>query len=713
MTAIERRLVWIPARDGIALSAALFLPPGGIADDGRGAGLERWPAVLNIDPYRKDDWSSAWDRSLAAYLVERGYGYCRLDVRGTGSSRGVALDEYTEDETRDGYDAVEWLAARPWCTGSVGMWGLSYGGFTALQVAALRPPHLRAIVPIQATDDRYTDDVHYVGGAMTVSELAQYAVSQVAMNALPPLPAAWGPDWREAWRERLGATPPWLFRWAREQRDGPYWRQGSVAPDYGRIEAAILQLGGWMDEYVDAALRIQARCTAAVARRTIVGPWVHGLPDHAYPGPNIDWLHELTRWFDRWLKGVENGVEAEPPLTWFHREPTPPERFPARLNGSWRAVRAWPSDGTRTINLALAGSGRDARGGGVGGVEEVGSGLEEFGCGDVDIRGAVPGRLAPEASAEAGCDQLRHRPTAGLRGGSLCWGAGHPPNGLADDLRIEEPNGLAYVSAPLEAPLDVLGSPVVVLHVAARTPVAHVVARLADLAPDGAVEQVCEGFLNLTHRDSHAMPAPLEPDRVYEVRLALRGAGYRFPAGHRIHLSLATAHWPVAWPASGDAALTIHRGAALASRIELPLLPDGDELAEPPTFRVNPPALQSFGSEQAEPPTWAVTEDPVAGTATVTTYEASTSVLPDGRSTLFLSEALAMTASERSPGSGRFENTCEYRLVRDGLDVFVVADGLTLADPDAFDMRLGLRVEVDGVQWFERRWQERIARDLL
>jgi hypothetical protein len=674
VTEVEARLVTITARDGVGLSATLFRP--------RGAGP--WPAVLNTDPYRKDDWSAGWDLSLATYLAEHGYAYCRLDVRGTGSSGGVALDEYTAAETRDGYDAVEWLAAQPWCTGAVGMWGLSYGGFTSLQVAALRPPHLRAIVPIQATDDRYTDDVHYVGGAMTVSELAQYAVSQVAMNALPPLPEAWGEGWQKRWRERLEATPVWLFRWAREQRDRPYWRQGSLAPDYGRIEAAILQLGGWMDEYVDAALRIQARCTAAAARRTIVGPWVHGLPDHAYPGPNIDWLDELIRWFDRWLKGVENGVELEAPLTWFHREPTRPERFPARLEGAWRATRAWPAVAAETWPLWLAG-------------------------------GAEPGhgRLVPARPSTDGSDALAHRPLAGLRGGSLCWGAGHPPNGLAADLRIEEPNGVDYVSEPLSAALDVLGSPVAVLHVTAQTPVAHLVGRLGDVAPDGAIEQVCEGLLNLTHRESHAVPAPLEPGRSYEIRLPLRAAGYCFPAGHRVHLSLATAHWPVAWPAPGDAGLVIQRGPGHESRLELPLAPAGDALVDPPAFRTEPPPLRSFGSEEAVPPTWSVTDDAAAGTATVTTYEASTSVLPDGRSTLFLSEALTMTGSEREPGTGRFENRCEYRLVRDGLEVFVVADGTTVAGPEAFEMAVGLRVDVDGGRWFERRWEERIPRDLL
>jgi putative CocE/NonD family hydrolase len=669
------RRVSIPARDGVELSANLFLPPA--------AGpRSRVPAVLNMDPYRKDDWSAAWDLSLAHYLAGCGYAYCRLDVRGTGSSRGIAEDEYSEAETRDGYDAVEWLAAQPWCTGRVGMWGLSYGGFTSLQVAALRPPHLDAIVPLQATDDRYTDDVHYVGGCMTVSELSQYAVSQVAMNALPPLPEAWGEGWRDEWLRRLDATPVWLFEWARRQRDGSYWRRGSIAPDYELISAPILQLGGWMDEYVDAALRIQERCVNA-PRRTIVGPWVHGLPDHASPGPNVDWLREAVRWFDRWLKGIDNGVDAEPALTWFRREFTAPERFPARLGGGWQAVAAWSGPGDRALSLRLAGGDEPGR-----------------------------GRLVGGEVAASGGDTFTHRPTAGVRGGSLCWGAGHPPNGLAADLRLEEANGPAYTSAPLDEPVDVLGPPLALLRVRSSAPVAHLVVRVGDVAPGGAVEQVCEGILNLTHRDGHPAPAGLEPGRAYDVRVPLRAAGYRFLPGHRIRLSIASAHWPVIWPSPGRAALTIEWGPDAASRLELPLAPEAAAVP-PPELSPDAPMLREFGSEASGVSRWEVVDDEVAGTVTVRTYEDSTLGLPDGRSTLFLSEALAMTASEREPGSGRFENTCEYTLERDGQRVEVVADGTTVAGPDAFDWEVGLRVDLDGERVFERRRLERIPRDLL
>ncbi|HYK94951.1 MAG TPA: CocE/NonD family hydrolase [Candidatus Dormibacteraeota bacterium] len=676
---MEIRRVRIRARDGIELSANLFLP-----DD---AAKNPVPAIMNTDPYRKDDWSAGWDLTLATYLVERGYAYCRLDVRGTGSSGGIALDEYTEAETLDGHDTVEWLAAQPWCTGKVGMWGLSYGGFTSIQVAATRPPHLGAIVAIQATDDRYTDDVHYVGGTMTVSDLAQYAVSQVAMNALPALESTRGARWLDHWRDRLERTPVWLLEWARRQRDGAYWRRGSLAPAYERIEAAVLQFAGWMDEYVDAAFRIQGRCTSASGRRTIVGPWVHGLPHHAYPAPNMDWLHEAIRWFDRWLKDEANGADLEPAITWFHRDPTPPERFPTRLNGTWRAAASWPPPTAASVALHL--DGYDATG-----------------------PAAGAGRLGPPADA-AGIDAFAHRPTAGARGGSLCWGAGHPPNGLAADLRLEADAGPAYRGELLTAPVDVLGAPVAVLHVSATQPVAHLVVRLGDVAPDGAIEQVSEGILNLTHRDSHAEPALLEPGRVYEVRVPLRSAGYHFPRGHRIHLGIASAHWPVAWPSPGAGDLSIHHGPATPSRLELPLAPLGADAVAPPRFREEQPALVEIGSAFADPTAWEAIDDPAAGTFTIRTHEGETSVLPDGVSTLFVGETLEMTASDRNPGDGRFANACEYRLDQAGHRIVVIADGTTVAGATEFDMHVGIKVQLDGVPFFERAWHEVIPRDLL
>ena len=326
--------VRIPMRDGITLSANLWLPIAQHPD-------EKFPAILEMIPYRKDDWRAPSDHQRGDYFAQRGFAFCRLDIRGTGSSDGIALDEYLPDETQDGYEAVEWLAAQPWCNGSVGMWGISYGGFTAIQVAMLQPPHLKAIVPMYATDDRYLDDVHYIGGCVTASELAQYAVSMVGMNALPPKIDYAGDEWATQWKERLELTP-WLIAWLRHQADGPYWRSGSLAPDYDRITCAIFSIAGWADGYPNAAVRMQAQCVKA-PRKTLIGNWVHSLPDSAYPGPNVDWLHEVVRFFDYWLKGIDNGVMTEPPLTYFRREYTTPEAFPKMMNGQWIAAAEYPN----------------------------------------------------------------------------------------------------------------------------------------------------------------------------------------------------------------------------------------------------------------------------------------------------------------------------------------------------------------------------------
>jgi uncharacterized protein len=687
----------IPVSDGLELSANLWLPlPHSDTPD------ERFPAILEMIPYRKDDWRLAADEARGDWLAARGYAFCRLDIRGTGSSPGIALDEYTARETQDGYDAVEWLAAQPWSNGNVGMWGISYGGFTSIQVAMLRPPHLRAIVPVMATDDRYTDDVHYVGGCVTVSELSQYAVSMVGMNALPPKVEYRGGTWAAEWRERLEATPIWLFEWLRRQHDGPYWRQGSLAPDYGAIEAAILSIGGWMDEYVDPALRMQERCTAP--RRTLIGNWSHSLPDDAYPGPNLDWLHEMVRFFDHWLKGIENGVMDEPGLIVFRREYAEPEPFPASWPGAWLAEASFPPAGTAELVLRLA-SGDLPLAGRLLAVEEA------------DGAGAAGAeRAAGPAADPAGpaVERFRHRATIGTRAG-LSWGAGGAPNGLARDLRPDEALIPTFTGAALDEPLDILGFPEVHLRWESTAPVATAVVRLMDVAPDGTSAQVTAGILNLTHRTSHAEPSPLEPGTVTDVRVPMRSTAYRFLPGHRIRLSVASAYWPVIWPSPHEAEYALHLGGdeAGVARLVLPTVPtDAGALPVPP-FKTTPAGLRERGSYSGEPPTWRVTEDVIDGSVTVISTEFGESVMPDGRSSLYTGERLEMTARDADPAHARMFNEVVYRLRDRGSEVLIEASGTIRSTATDFHMNVGLKVTLDGAPFFERGWLETIPRSLV
>lgn len=657
--------VRIPVHDGLTLSANLWMPVA------REAG-ETFPAILEMIPYRKDDWRYLSDHSRMTYLAQRGYVGCRLDVRGTGSSDGIGSDEYTPDETQDGYDAVEWLAAQPWCNGSVGMWGISYGGFTSIQVAMLRPPHLKAIVPVYATDDRYLDDVHYVGGCMVASEFAQYAVSQVGMNAMPPHPDSVA-DWAGKWKTRLEQTPPWPLEWLRHQDDGPYWRSGSLAPDYDRISCAVFNIGGWMDGYTNAALRMQAKCAAP--GKTLVGNWVHSLPDSAYPGPNLDWLHEMVRFFDCWLKGSENGVKDEPELVYFRREYTEPEAFPARFNGEWAALKSYDGQPGRIDRLRL--------------------GAASLGEGD---------------QAE-GADVLRHRATHGTAA-ALCYGAGSAPSGLARDLRPDEATIPTYTSAPLDAPLDVLGFPEAVLYVSCTAPIAALVVRLTDVAPDGTSALVSTGVLNLTHRESHSQPEPIPPGEVFEARVPLKAAGYRFLPGHRIRVSVASGYWPVLWPTPYPAEITIQRGGERESRLELPVMAAGEQDATPPTFKLSAPELSEAGDGSYEPPVWQIVEDVIAGSVTVKVYDGDTSNLPGGR-TIFTSERLEMTAFHHDPAHATLVNEVVYRLTEHGYTIDIHASGGITSTQTDFHVDVELAVKLNGAPFFNKSWLEAIPRHLL
>jgi putative CocE/NonD family hydrolase len=664
--------VRIRVRDGLELSANLWLP---VAQEG--AADERFPVILEMIPYGKDSWRRNGDTARGEWLAARGFALCRLDVRGTGSSPGVALDEYTEAETRDGYDAVEWLAAQDWCNGNVGMWGISYGGFTAIQVAKLRPPHLRAILPMYATDDRYRDDVHIRGGCVTASEKSQYAVSQLGMNAMPPYPPFRGQGWKDEWRARLDATPPWLMGWIRNQTDGPYWRRGSLAPDYEALECAVFQVAGWSDAYVDPAFRIQERCTNA-AVRTLVGNWVHSFPDDAYPGPNLDWLHELVRFFDRYLKGLENGWEHEPALSWFEHEYAEPEPFPAGWPGRWRAAGAFPVGGTTSRTLHL---------------------------GD--------GSLLGDAPPGNGVIAIRHCATVGTSG-PLSWGAGWHPNGLARDLRPDEARGATWTSEPLTDAVSVIGVPVALLHLTATMPIATCVVRLSEVAPDGTSSLVAQGVLNLTHRLSDTDPSPM-PTRglaTEEVRIPLRTTGYRFSPGHRIRLTVLTSLWPVLWPSPLPGELRVHHGGATPSRLELPVLPDDVATLDPPAFRTDPVVMREVGSSEEDPPAWRIEEEVLGGTTTVTIFDGGATTQEDG-SRLYASERLVLTASDPEPARARLDSDVVYRYTGDGWDADIRARGEITSDEGVFEVRVALDVSLDGEPFFGREWRETIPRNLV
>jgi uncharacterized protein len=531
----------IPLRDGTRLAARIWLP-----DD---AERNPVPAILEYLPYRKRDGTYDRDALTHPYLAGHGYAGVRVDIRGSGESDGLLTDEYARQEQDDALEVIAWLAAQPWCSGAVGMMGISWGGFNGLQVAARRPPALKAVVTICSTDDRYSDDVHYMGGAKLTAGFGWASFFFGAM-CHPPDPALVGDRWRAMWLERLESLPLFLETWTRHQRRDAYWRHGSVCEDYAAIQCPVYAVGGWTDGYTNAIPRLLERLS--VPRKGLIGPWAHAYPHFALPGPQVGFLQDMLRWWDHWLKGIDTGVMDEPMLRAWMMDSVKPASHHEELPGRWVAEPSWPAPEVKSRRLFLTDDGlRDER---------------------------------ASLAARAVCSPQ----TVGRQAGEWCpFGRGADQAG---DQREDDNQSLVFETAPLDGTVEILGAAVLTLDVASDRPIANLAVRLCDVHPSGESLRVSYGVLNLTHRDGHETPSPLVPGQRYKVRVQLNDTGSVFPAGHRIRLALSTAYWPMIWPSPEKATLTVFDGAldlpVRSSRVAdvLPPLPDPETAApEQPT----------------------------------------------------------------------------------------------------------------------------------
>lgn len=504
--------VWIPLRDGCRLAARIWLP-----DDGALPA----PAVLECLPYRRRDRHRGDDVILHPGLAARGFAAVRVDQRGSGDSDGVLRDEYTAQEGSDALEVIDWLARQPWCDGAIGMIGLSWSGFNALRVAALRPPALRAIVTTCASDDRYADDMHYMGGCLLHDNL-QYGATLLTWLATPPDPDVVGDRWRAMWLERLEAVEPPAGRWLAHPARDAYWTDGAPGTS---LDAAVLAVGGWADGYTNAVLRLLA--TLDSPRKGLIGPWGHAYPHVASPGPRIDFIGYVARWFDHWLRGRDTGLMDEPMLTaWLQHSEPPRSRYAVR-RGRWIAEQSWPSSAVTPHRLHLAGA-----------------------------------RLHREPAPVG--RTIRSPADTGLTSGEWCpYGAGDE---LPTDQRDDDERSLVFDSDPLEQAVQLLGHASVGLDLAVDTDDAQVAARLEDVAPDGTAVRVAYGLIDLSFRDGFEHPRPLEPGSSLRARLELTCTGYEVPVGHRLRLALSTAYWPLAVPVPTPATVTVHGGT-----VELPV----------------------------------------------------------------------------------------------------------------------------------------------
>ena len=326
--------VLIPMSDGVNLSARIWMPKDAVQNP--------VPAILEYIPYRKRDAKAERDVLTHPFFAGRGYAALRVDLRGSGDSEGVLLDEYLKQEQDDALEVIAWIASQPWCSGNVGMIGISWGGFNGLQVAARRPPNLKAVISLCSTDDRYADDIHVMGGCLLTDKIS-WGSNMMSINSTPPDPMNVGDDWRALWLQRLNGSGLWPIDWHRHQLRDAFYQHGSVCENFGDIEAACYLVGGWADGYSNAIFRMLQGLSCP--KKGLVGPWAHQYPNLAHPGPMIGFLTECVRWWDYWLKGENTGIMDEPELrAWINHSEKPKAQYGDR-DGHWVAEPGWPGPG--------------------------------------------------------------------------------------------------------------------------------------------------------------------------------------------------------------------------------------------------------------------------------------------------------------------------------------------------------------------------------
>jgi uncharacterized protein len=650
---LEKTLIRM--KDGVRLAVTLYMPA-----DLKPA--ERCPALLEYLPYRKDDDEAARDYGTHTYFARRGYVSARVDIRGFGASEGTPPDrEYSAQEQQDAEEVIAWLARQSWSNGKVGMLGISWGGFNSIQMALRKPPALKAILAVAATEELFKEDVHYMDGVFHVDEF------ELTMDLDQGRPGA--PDFsleESVIGPRMDSLP-WSLNYMKHQRDGAFWR-APLRPIETLVVPAFL-IGGMQDGYRDSIPRMLEKVKAPL--KAWIGPWNHGFPNDSDYGPRYEWRDQAVRWFDYWLKGRNTGVLEDPRVVIYQQHWHPPQSRSQDVPGEWRA-ETWPPAGVTPMTWYLR----------------------------------PEHRLDPEEPGDAGIDQLRYVPSAGVEAG-FWWGE------LLTDQRPVDAFSLTYDSQTLSDEVAILGLPHVSLRVSAEAPLADWFVRLSDVAPDGQVTMVTGAGINGAQRDSMSKPQDLLPGRIYPLSLDLHLASWVFPKGHRIRIALSNALWPMNWPTPYPMTTSVMLGGDAASRVILPRVPVHGPAA--PAFAApepveEPPGIAGIGGGGAAwPGEWTVLRDEARQRSTVI-WKGSTAVsYPWGR--FDHTEKLTYDADDAHPDTARVQGDSEYiQAVND--HVLTWRGRLDVSsDAQTFFYKYTRTLLRDGMVIRTRTWEEPIPRD--
>ncbi|NKB75819.1 MAG: CocE/NonD family hydrolase [Gammaproteobacteria bacterium] len=518
--------LWIPMSDGVKLGARLWLPES-VNDEALSDGSmedKAVPAILEYIPYRKDDYSAIRDSSTIAWFASRGYACLRVDMRGSGSSDGIMLDEYSNQEIDDGVEVINWLAQQDWCNGKVATIGISWGGITGLQMAQRAPKPLKTVIALGATEFRYYDDAGYYMGCM-VGQTIGWATMMFGYNTRPPDPALQKDNWRSLWLSRLSETPHYLDHWLTHQREDDYWLRGSVGVDYDAIRIPVYAVSGHADCWPNTVPRLLENLSSPT--RGLQGAWCHRYPHLGVPGPTVNFLEDAARWFDHWLKGEDTGIMDESTYQVFIQDSVRPKPFYDHRPGKWVGEPCWPSPNIDIQRFDLRTPNNDI-------------GLGHF-------------------TAEAGQVTICSPNNTGLASGEyMPWFAFGPADELAGDQQQEDAGSLLFDFSIDDVDLCILGNPKVTLNLKSDQPQALIAVRLCDVWPNGDSTLITRGILNLSQRDGKRIPLRLSPGKNYDIEVSLNHVGYTVPSGHTLRVALSTSYWPIAWPSPINATLTIN-----------------------------------------------------------------------------------------------------------------------------------------------------------
>lgn len=646
--------------DGVRLAADLYMPQGSVE-------REKFPVLLEYLPYRKTE-ARGRNYPLYSYFVERGYVIARVDIRGTGNSQGRLISyEYSDQEQLDGDIVIDWLSRQDWSNGNVGMFGISWGGFNAIQMAVRNPPALKAIIAVDATEDLYQDDVHYMDGIMHIDS---WEMSQDLDNARPG-----APDYvidEEYFKNRFD-TEPWMLTYKKQQRDGPFWDRASARDKYDKNRIPTFHIGGWYDGYRDSLPRMLENVDAPV--KAMIGAWSHAWPNEPYPDPGMEWRHEAIRWFDHWLRGKDTGIMNEPRFAVYVRNWHPPGPYLDYAPGYWRWEDGWPIERIKDRSFYPQGD-----------------------------------HTLSEKPAANTLHSLRYTPSIGVEAGGpvMWWGD------VAHDQRPTDAFSLVYDSAPLPGDTEILGLPRAVLTVAADAPRANWFVRLSDVAPDGSVTQVTGAGFNGTHRNSARDPQAIEPGKAFDLEIEMHFTSWVFPKGHRIRFALANAQWPMLWPTPYPMTTTLQLGGRGGSHVVLPIVPPG-KLAAPAFLPpAASPALGGFESIDLGTPSGygeisSVTRNPQTGEATATATNSGATRYPWGTETY--RETIEHGTSDAHPENTSVKGTHRMEVTLSKRVLLWEAELSFKSDRDNFYYRYSRRLTENGELVREKQWAETIPRD--